>query len=206
LIQNNPLLPLRAFFTTQLRTRLTPRPQEKHDRSLSWYHKRNFTLYLQNNPTLGGQPALFAGSQFTSGAIFAKKNKDAVDRDPATTIVSNAAWIICAVSLRGQERYRWRRNNDGSLAHNGWCWDGQTMLTVWRAIGTRQTLQYYSCDIDFVGAPHVKRGETPEPIGYWGDEAIYSVKRSKNYKTRTVEVEKEELKLPSMSDAFPLRE
>jgi hypothetical protein len=68
-------------------------------------------------------------------------------------------------------------------------------------------MQYFSCDINFSGAPHRKRGEPePIPIGYFGNEPIYSVKRSEDYKVINVKVPIREAKIPDLRHAVPLSE
>ncbi|KAI1817870.1 hypothetical protein GGS20DRAFT_582126 [Poronia punctata] len=66
-----------------------------------------------------------------------------------------------------------------------------------------QRLKYFSCDIDFDGAPHGKRNSM-EPIGYFGDGAIYGVKRSANYHETDVKIPVQEIQLPDIRQAFPL--
>lgn len=119
-------------------TRLTysPIPQELANRKLSWFHKRNFTLHLVNNGP--STPAQFPENAFASGTLVAG------DYPPATTVVGNAAWIMCAVSLRGQERFKWTVNADGSRRHNGYCWDGQSQTAAWGGAGNFQRLRYFS--------------------------------------------------------------
>jgi hypothetical protein len=72
---------------------------EKADQSLSWYHKRNLTLYLVNNRQ---ESYYFPGNAVLQGSI----NPQSSGLAPATTVVTNPSWIIRAVNLRGQARYR----------------------------------------------------------------------------------------------------
>ncbi|KAK5634173.1 hypothetical protein RRF57_009887 [Xylaria bambusicola] len=72
--------------------------QEQADRKLSWFHKRNFTLHFVSND--GTQPATFSEGNFFSGSIFAGDGGV-----PVVNTVNNAAWTMCAVNLRGQERW-----------------------------------------------------------------------------------------------------
>lgn len=142
---------------------------EKDDRSLSWYHRRNFTLFLVNNRLNG--PFSFPGNAFTAGRI----NGDGA----AVTTVNNAAWIMCAVSLRGQARFRFLRD------YNGWCWDGVSRSQAWRfanpsgQAGTATWRNvFYTCRIDFVGStysrsPNSNKRSAPRPIGYFGGQPVY---------------------------------
>ncbi len=164
-------------------------------------HKRNFTLHLVSNPRVG--PATFPDNQFQSGSLFTTGSNN---RAPDVNTVNHAAWIICAVSTRGQDRFRYARTG-GVLRHNGYCWDGVSETTAWNGVGNYQIMQYFSCDINFSGAPHRKRGEPePIPIGYFGNEPIYSVKRSEDYKVINVKVPIREAKIPDLRHAVPLSE
>ncbi|KAI0439807.1 hypothetical protein F4803DRAFT_568057 [Xylaria telfairii] len=171
---------------------------EQADRKLSWFHKRNFTLHLVTNDGTGA--ATFPNGDFSSGSLFPG---DA--GTPVVNTVNDAAWIMCAVSLRGQERYKWSVNKDGSTTHNGYCWDGNGQTAAWNGVANFQRLKYFSCDIDFVGAPHgVTKRNLMEPIGYLGDEPIYGVKRSANYHEVEVELSAAEMQLPDIRQAYPL--
>jgi hypothetical protein len=125
------------------------------------FHKRNFTLYLVNNG-LGGTSS-FPGNDFQSGQL---------GQSGGNKVVGDAAWIMCAVSLRGQARYKFTGNI------NGYCWDGQTKKKVWKAAHDAangvvyEINQYYGCAIDFVGA-RFTNGKRSLPIGYFHDEPIY---------------------------------
>ncbi|KAF2489708.1 hypothetical protein BU16DRAFT_566807 [Lophium mytilinum] len=169
------------------------------DRSLSWYHKRNFTLCLKNNKLSG--TSSFAETTFPTGTLFPGSAGSS-----ATTVIGNTPWIICAVNLRGQDRYRWARRKSGNLAHNGYCWDDTTMKPVRKGVGRQVSVRHFSCDINFGDAQHVKRGQEAKPIGYFGGEPIYSVKRSGDYKTHVVKVDAEDAKLPDIRDTYPLSE
>jgi hypothetical protein len=140
---------------------------EKADRSLSWYHKRNLTLYLVNNRQNG--PYYFPGNAFSQGTI----NPQSGGLAPATTVVTNPSWIMCTVSLRGQARYRFNRD------YNGWCWDGATTTATWAFANPANgggvptmRLRYFTCKIDFVGSTFV-RSKRSEPIGYFDGQPIY---------------------------------
>ncbi|KAI0197886.1 hypothetical protein F4808DRAFT_473454 [Astrocystis sublimbata] len=171
---------------------------EQPDRSLSWFHKRNFTLHLISNAV--GQPASFPSNDFSAGTLFPGRAGT-----PFTTTVNDAAWILCAINLRGQERFRWGTNQDGSTQHNGYCWDGRTTTAAWTNGGNFQRLSYFSCDIDFTGAPHANsKRNLMTPIGYFGGEPIYGVKRSSNYHRVDIDVPAEELQLPDSRYAYPL--
>ncbi|KAI6080959.1 hypothetical protein F4821DRAFT_265394 [Hypoxylon rubiginosum] len=185
-----------SLYDTDQPLTYSPIPQELANRKLSWFHKRNFTLHLVNNGP--STPAQFPENAFASGTLVAG------DYPPATTVVGNAAWIMCAVSLRGQERFKWTVNADGSRRHNGYCWDGQSQTAAWGGAGNFQRLRYFSCDIDFVGAPHATPKRGLEPMGYFGDEPVYSVKRAANYHEIDIKVPLNEAPLPDVHNAFPI--
>lgn len=168
---------------------------EKADRSLSWYHKRNFTMYLVNND--GHIAAAFPGHTSATGTLVSNTGAQ-------NTNLNDATWIICAISLRGQQRYRWGPNKDGSVKHNGYCWDGVTTRPVWGGVGNFVVIWYFSCDIDFDGAPHQKRGEKPGPIGFYGGEPIYGIKRVEDGDWKRVLINPEDAPLPDLRESFPL--
>jgi hypothetical protein len=179
------------------RQRLTQYPSQRpylihqdnigNDR-MDWYHKRNFTLFLVNNVP-GGQ-ANFPGNAFSSGEVGIGSKKP-----PITTVVTDAAWIMCAVSLRGQARFKF------DSRFNGYCWDGTT--TTRAAGGNYQRLQYYACKIDFVGANFVNKKRS-EPIGFFHDEPVYGVEKIEDGHSFEVEVPSREVPLPDMRTSFPL--
>jgi hypothetical protein len=175
--------------------------QEKANRRLSWYHKRNFTLHLVDN-AVGGQ-VNFPDNQFQTGSLFTT-GKGRVPAGGGT--LTDGAFVICAISLRGQDRFRFSSNKGGAKTHNGYCWDGVSTTVAWEEAGQSVIrLQYFSCDVDFVGAPHRKRGEPePVPIGYYGGEPIYSVKRSDTGKIHNVDIPITEAKLPDYRYWVPL--
>lgn len=164
---------------------------QKGDRTIDFYHKRNFTLHLVNNVV--GTAADFAGSGFQSGTL--------PNKDPTET-VTEAAWIMCAVSLRGQKRYKF----SGKI--NGYCWDGKT--TSWVINGHFERLTLFSCAIDFVGAPFVgggesdKRDEQRAPIGFFNDEPVYAVKRVEGGSTIEYKVPHNGVPLPDSRTGFKL--
>lgn len=91
--------------------------------NLSYYHKRNFTLFL-SYPRIGQQPdAQWPDQSFTDGTITGKGKKP-----PMTSTVGSSTWVICAVNTMGQQRYRF-----GSRA-NGLCTDAQTTTKVWKGL------------------------------------------------------------------------
>lgn len=42
---------------------------------------------------------------------------------PPTLAISGTTWIMCAVSLRGQDRFKFR-------GYNAYCWDGRTVSSA----------------------------------------------------------------------------
>jgi hypothetical protein len=153
-----------------------------------WKHKRNFTLFLVNNVP-GGQ-ADFPGNAFSASNIIPGTNNV-----PVTTVITDAAWIMCAVSLRGQARYKFKGQ------HNGYCWDGTTRVPA--GGGHFQRLQYFGCKIDFVGATFANKKRS-EPIGFFHDEPVYNVERVEDGHTFEVEVPGWEVPLPDSRASFPL--
>jgi hypothetical protein len=153
-----------------------------------WYHKRNFTLFLVNNAP--GAQADFPGNAFSASNII-----DGTKNRPVTTTITEAAWIMCAVSLRGQTRFKFNSR------FNGYCWDGTT--TAPAAGGNYQRLQYYACKIDFVGATFVNKKRS-EPIGFFHDEPVYGVERIEDGNSFEVVVPSREVQLPDSRDSFPL--
>jgi hypothetical protein len=160
------------------------------DDHLDWYHKRNFTLFLVNNAP--GAQADFPGNVFSSANIIPGTRKR-----PVTTVITDAAWIMCAVSLRGQARYKF----EPGQRFNGYCWDGSSRKAF--AGGHFQRLLYFGCKIDFVGAtfPNMKRSE---PIGFFHDEPVYNVERIEDGHSFEVEVPSREVPLPDIRSSFPL--
>jgi hypothetical protein len=122
-------------------------------------------LFLVNNG-LGGTSS-FPGNDFQSGEIIGSNSNK-----PTTDVVGDAAWIMCAISLRGQARYKFT----GQI--NGYCWDGQTKKKIWKAAHDTangvvyEVNQYYGCAVDFVGAAF-SNGKRSLPIGHFHDEPIY---------------------------------
>jgi hypothetical protein len=118
------------------------------------------------NNNLGG-PSSFPGNDFQSGKLIGSSSNK-----PQTETVGDAAWIMCAVSLRGQSRYKFSGNI------NGYCWDGQTKKKVWKAAQdpangvVYEKNQYYGCVVDFVGSVF-SNGKRSLPIGYFHDEPVY---------------------------------
>lgn len=190
----------------------------KDDHSLSWYHKRNFTLYLVNNRING--PYYFPGNSFTQGTINTKGDGTA----PAVNTVNNAAWIMCAVSLRGQSRFRFTRG------YNGWCWDGTSTEQTWQFANPSQNAGtatwrnvYFNCRIDFVGSTFNGRPGTKRslPVGYFAGQPVYGksgllmrrkniltlriagVAPAKDTKTITIDVSADQT-LADMRQAFPM--
>ena len=91
--------------------------------NLSYYHKRNFTLFL-SYPRDGQQPdAQWPNQDFKDGT-FTGKGKP----PPVTTTVESSTWVICAVNTMGEQRYRF-----GSRA-NALCTDAQTTMPVWNGL------------------------------------------------------------------------
>jgi hypothetical protein len=89
--------------------------QEQNNDCVDWYHKRNLTLFFVNNEI--SRKASFPGNDFSNGEFGMARG----GVRPVTNTITNAAWIVCAVSLRGQARYEFAR------AYNGYCWDGMTL-------------------------------------------------------------------------------
>jgi hypothetical protein len=168
------------------------RPYLRHgensaDDHRDWYHKRNFTLILVN---ANANNVNFPGSNFASGSIPNPKSPQ-----PVTTIISGSTWIMCAVSVRGQQRFKFRGNI------NGYCWDGQSTSSAASGHFTRQ--RYFGCRIDFVGAAFVNR-KRAEPIGYFHDEAVYGIERVDDAETIVVDVPVADAMLPNSKFSFPL--
>jgi hypothetical protein len=161
--------------------------QQDNDR-LDMYHKRNFTLFLVNNDNTG--QASFPGNDFSSGELGKGRVR------PATSTVSNAnaGWIICAVSLRGQARFKFT----GSV--NGYCWDGATFTSA--GGGHFQRLKYWGCKIDFVGATFNNKKRS-EPLGYFHDEAVYGIERVDGEEAIEIDVSIANVPLPDSRTSFP---
>ena len=132
-----------------------------------------------------GQQSDFPGNQFSSGEIVTKNPKLAI---------GDAAWIICAVSLRGQKRYKFKVN------YNGYCWDGVT--TKADAEGHFYRLVYWRCKVDFVGATFVNKKKRTEPVGYFHDEPVYGVERVDDDRTIEVKVPRGEVPLQDSRTSF----
>jgi hypothetical protein len=164
--------------------------ENSQNNRVDWYHKRNFTLFLVNNAP--GAQSDFPGNAFSSG-----ENGVGSKKPIATTVVTDAAWIMCAVSLRGQARYKFASNQRS----NGYCWDGTSRTMT--AVGYFQRLEYFACKIDFIGATFVNKKRS-EPIGFFHDEPVYSVERVEDGHTFEVEVPGLELPLPDIKSSFPL--
>lgn len=132
------------------------------ERKLSWYHKRNYTLHLVSNPLIG--PAHFPPDGFSRGTISTEQTGD---HHPGTDTVSNAAWIMCAVNLQGQARYKF------SGQFNAYCWDGQYTRQAIAAGGVViLKMHHFSCTVDFVGSAF-RNSKRSEPIGYFGGQPVY---------------------------------
>ncbi|KAJ2980520.1 hypothetical protein NUW58_g6925 [Xylaria curta] len=158
---------------------------------LSWFHKRNYTLQLVT-PDAGGA-VTFPVTGYTSGVL---NNKG--------TSLNSAAWIVCAISLRGQERFRFRANAQG-VRQNGYCWDGSSWTLAWKWEENVERIKYFSCTIEFAGAPSSPTKRDVKPIGYFGGEPIYSVKRAEeDYHEIIVDVPLKDVPLPDYREAFPL--
>lgn len=154
-----------------------------------WYHKRNFTLFLVN---ANANNVNLPGSNFASGSI----DKSA---KPATTTVTGTAWIMCAVSLRGQQRFKFRKG----VNINGYCWDGVSRKAA--AGGHFQRHIYFGCKIDFVGATFANvPTKRSEPIGYFHDEAVYGIERVNDVKPIEVDIPIADAILPDSRFSFPL--
>jgi hypothetical protein len=152
---------------------------------IDWYHKRNFTLVLVN--AQAGQTA-FGGETFSTGQRI----------DTATTPITSAAWIMCAVSLRGQARYKF------SGRFNGYCWDGtSTTPALSRSTLAFQRLKYWGCKIDFVGAAFVSK-KRAAPIGYFHDEAVYGIELIGDAPVMEIDVPIGDVPLPDSRTSFPL--
>lgn len=162
--------------------------QNSADDHLDWYHKRNFTLFLVN---ANANTVNLPGSNFNAGTI--------TGTNPATTVVTGSAWIICAVSLRGQKRFQFKKGT----GINGYCWDGQS--TYAELQGHFQRARYFGCKIDFVGAAFVVGSrKRAEPIGYFHDEAVYGIERVPDAETIVVDIPVADAMLPDSRTSFPL--
>ncbi|PKY05235.1 hypothetical protein P168DRAFT_310631 [Aspergillus campestris IBT 28561] len=127
--------------------------------NLSYYHKRNFTLFL-TYPRNNEQPdAQWPDQAFTDGTITGKGKTP-----PATDTVASSTQVICAVNTMGQQRYRFESRA------NGLCTDGQTTKKSWK--GLVDVLVVYECKVGFNGSPRpTKRDNTP--LGYLGGDPYY---------------------------------
>ncbi|EAU34904.1 conserved hypothetical protein [Aspergillus terreus NIH2624] len=127
--------------------------------NLSYYHKRNFTLFL-SYPRDGQQPdAQWPNQDFKDGT-FTGKGKP----PPVTTTVESSTWVICAVNTMGEQRYRF-----GSRA-NALCTDAQTTMPVWN--GLLHVVKFYQCKVGFSGSPGPTKRDNI-PLGYLGGEPYY---------------------------------
>ena len=105
---------------------------------------------------------------------------------------------MCAVSLRGQDRFKFKNN------YNGYCWDGQTTKIAIASSGLNfQRLVYKKCKIDFVGAAFVNKKRSV-PIGYFHDEAVYGVEMVEDEEPLIVEVPVADVPLPDSRTSFPV--
>jgi hypothetical protein len=92
--------------------------------NLSYYHKRNFTLFL-SYPRAGQNPdSQWPDQDFSSGRITGDSRTNA----PVTTTVGSSTWVICAVNTMGQQRYRFGDRP------NGLCTDGQSTKNTWSGL------------------------------------------------------------------------
>ncbi|KAL3435418.1 hypothetical protein BDV09DRAFT_185002 [Aspergillus tetrazonus] len=127
--------------------------------NLSYYHKRNFTLFL-SYPRDGQQPdSQWPDQPFTDGTFTGNGNPR-----PATTTVGPSTWVICAVSTMGQERYRFESRA------NGLCTDAQTTMPVWG--GLASVVKFYQCKIGFSGSPRPTKRDSIL-LGYLSGEPCY---------------------------------
>jgi hypothetical protein len=122
----------------------------------------------QNPPNLAFPPEDFTGGRISN------PSRPSAPR-PVTNTLTSADWIICAVNIRGQQRYRYGN-------YNGWCWDGASFRDIWNRNtwsalfpqGTvpPQQLSYFACRIDFQGSPGpAKRDQIP--LGHFAGQPIY---------------------------------
>ncbi|KAF9696815.1 hypothetical protein EKO04_005158, partial [Ascochyta lentis] len=169
------------------------RPYLRHgengaDDHKDWYRKRNFTLIFVN---ANANKVNFPGSNFAS---------DSVDKssEPATTTVSGSAWMMCAVSLRGQQCFQFKKGANVDR----YCWDGQTTSAA--AGGQFQRQEYSGCKIDFVDAAFANVQRRAEPIGYSHDEAVYGIERVDDAEPIVVDVPVADAMLPGSRVCFPL--
>lgn len=142
---------------------------------LGWYQKRNFTVKLVN-PAMNPTPAnVFQPDPFTGGRI--QDPSDARKPMPVTHAVgaADASWVICAINIQGQQRYRYS-------SYNGLCWDGVSTRDIWNRtryaaffpipLAFPQQRSYFACKIDFRGSPGLAKRDQ-EPIAYFGGDPIY---------------------------------
>lgn len=115
--------------------------------------------------------------------------------------IEKAVWIVCAVSLRGQARYRF----DGN--YNGYCWDGSTKTLASAKLGLSwMRLEYRRCRIDFEGAKFVssKDAKSAAQIGSFHDEAVYGVELVGDQPAVEVDVPLSAVPLPDSRTSFPV--
>ena len=117
-------------------------------------------------------------------------------KTPASDTVCDAAWIICAVSLRGQQRFKFAGNI------NGYCWDGTSTTPITNTPFRRLT--YFGCKIDFVGAVFSNKKKRVEPIGYFYDEPVYDVERVQDAEPIVINVPATDVPLQDSKTSFKL--
>jgi hypothetical protein len=145
-----------------------------------WFHKRNVLVKLAYTDQASGIPPnnppnqAFPPQDFQAGRI---NNPSSASRPrPVTYTVGSAEWIICALNIMGQQRYRYE-------SYNGWCWDGASWRDIWSRTTYPQLfpnnaarpmqLSYFTCRIDFQGSPGpAKRDQVP--LGYFGGHPVFS--------------------------------
>ncbi|RLL93598.1 hypothetical protein CFD26_101115 [Aspergillus turcosus] len=132
--------------------------------NLSYYHKRNFTVFL-SYPREGQNPnGQWPDQAFDKGTITGDSEKN----PPVTKTVGSSTWVVCAINTRGQQRYRFGNRP------NGLCTDGVTTKDTWK--GLAKILVVYQCKISFQGSPGpTKRDSTP--LGYLAGDPYYSIER-----------------------------
>ncbi|KAF7176523.1 hypothetical protein CNMCM7691_002841 [Aspergillus felis] len=141
--------------------------------NLSYYHKRNFTLFLSYPRANQNPDGQWPDQSFSSGLITGGSSTN----DPVTTTVGSSTWVICAVNTMGQQRYRFGDRP------NGLCTDGQSTKTAWSGLYT--ILVVYDCKISFNGSPGpTKRDNTP--LGYLSGDPYYSIERIEGTERKVV--------------------